>query len=89
MKNISLTYDGEYPNLCSGELIITIDGTDWIGFRLSSGGSVWFDENWSEHVESGEWSIYEWPSEFPEEYKDEVLYKVNYEIPQGCCGGCV
>jgi len=86
---MKLTYDGEYPNLCRGELIITIDGVDWVGFELSSGGGVWFDENWSENVESGEWSIDTWPTGFPEEYKDGVLYRVNEEIPHGCCGGCV
>ena len=70
---------------------VTVDGKLW-GFPsycLSSGGSVWFDDEWSEHVEDGEWSITEWPEGFPEELKSEVESAVQAEIPNGCCGGCV
>lgn len=50
---------------------------------------MWFDSDWSEHIESGEWEISEWPKGFPESLKDAVLKAVNFEIPHGCCGGCV
>ena len=88
---IEIKYDGEYPNLCSGQLIVIIDGKEWIfpNYCLSSGGSVSFDENWNEEVTEGEWSIREYPKDFPEELKDIVLYEINNAIYHGCCGGCV
>jgi len=86
-----IKYDGGYPNLCSGKLIVMIDGKDWLfpDYCLSSGGSVWFDEDWTEHVTQGEWSICEWPDDFPEDLKEQAEIEVNREIPHGCCGGCV
>jgi hypothetical protein len=56
---------------------------------MSSGGSVWFDKGWDEHVEDGEWSIKEWPDKFPKNMKKAVIDKINEEILHGCCGGCV
>lgn len=89
--DIKIEYDGEYPNLCRGKLIVTVDGIRW-NFPpccLLSGGGVWFDEEWSEHVEEGPWSIRDWPVGFPEAQKKAVQDAVNAEIPKGCCGGCV
>ena len=88
---LEIEYDGGYPNLCSGGLVVTIDGKRWVfpSHCLSSGGSVWFDAGWSEHIESGPWSISEWPEDFPEDLKEETEREVNYQIPWGCCGGCV
>jgi hypothetical protein len=90
-KDIKITYDGAYPNLCSGTLIVKIGEQEWTfpDYSLSSGGSISFDEDWQENVTSGEWSISEWPKDFPEDLKEEVLDAINAEIPWGCCGGCV
>ena len=88
---IGIEYDGAYPNLCSGALVVTIDRKRW-EFPprcLSSGGGVWFDDGWTEHVESGPWSINKWPEGFPEDQKKAVQDALNREIPEGCCGGCV
>lgn len=86
-----ISYDGEWPNLCSGTLIVEIDGKTWEfpSHSLSSGGSVWFDESWSEHVEDGPWGISNWPEGYPEEAKEKTVDLVNEEIHWGCCGGCV
>lgn len=86
-----ISYDGDYPNLCSGVLTLELDGNpiEFPSHCLSSGGSVWFDGDWQEHVESGPWSIGEWPEWFPEELKREAVELVNDNIPEGCCGGCV
>ena len=91
MKLTFVSYSGSYPNLCRGHLVLAIDGTpiDFPEYCLSSGGSVWFDKHWSEHVEEGDWSISEYPEDFPEELKDEAVELVNQNIPRGCCGGCV
>lgn len=86
-----VSYDGSYPNLCSGTLILSVDGTEWKfpEYCLSSGGSVWFDDDSNEHIEGGEWSIREWPDGFPEDAKDMAVQIVNENVPFGCCGGCV
>ena len=91
MPNIKIDYDGSFPNLCSGQLVVTIEGFTWVfpDHCLSSGGNVWFDDDWCEHVESGEWRIREWPEGFPEDLKKLVESTVNDEISPGCCGGCV
>lgn len=77
-QKIKIEYDGEYPNACSGNLIVIINNKKWKfpDYCLSSGGSVWFDNDWMEHIESGPWSISEWPENFPEEYKNVVLSRI-------------
>lgn len=83
-----VSYDGTYPNLCSGELVLCIDGKKVnLGCCLCSGGCVWFDEDWNEHVEEEEWSV-DVPKEF-EQYVEEITNIVNENVPWGCCGGCI
>ena len=91
MNEIIINYDGGFPNLCSGDLSVEINGELWRfpDYCLHSGGGVTFDENWSEEISLGNWIIDEWPEGFPEELREEVLERINEEIPQGCCGGCV
>jgi hypothetical protein len=88
---IDVSYDGKYPNLCSGHLVVIIDGVKWdFGEHcLSSGGSVSFDDNWNENVASGPWSISKWPDGFLVALEDVVTEAVNEKIRHGCCGGCV
>jgi len=87
---IKIKYDGAYPNLCSGTLVATINKKRWVfpGYCLRSGGSVTFDEEWSEQVDQGPWSICDWPEDFPEDLKEAVARAVNDTITEGCCGGC-
>ena len=91
IEDIQITYDGSFPNLCSGDLVVSLEEQKWVFpyHCLSSGGNVSFDSDWNENVTQGEWSINEWPENFPEDMKDLVLEKINEEIPYGCCGGCV
>lgn len=91
IPKIKIEYSGGYPNLCSGILAVVVDGKRWRfpDYCLSSGGSVWFDDDWNEHVEEGPWSISEYPEGFPKELKDAVEEAVNEQVPHGCCGGCV
>ena len=89
--NVTIEYDGKFPNLCRGNLVVTVDGKRYAfsPYCLSSGGSVLFDDEWNEEVNEGPWNISEWPSDFPDEYKQAVVDAVNESIPHGCCGGCV
>jgi hypothetical protein len=92
MKNkIKIIYDGEYPNLCSGNLSVEIDNKIWEfpDRCLKSNGEVYFDQDWNDYITKGLWDITEWPKDFPEYLKKEVLDAINDNIPHGCCGGCV
>ncbi|NMC58887.1 MAG: hypothetical protein GYA51_05810 [Candidatus Methanofastidiosa archaeon] len=86
-----ISYDGSYPNLCSGKLVLFVDEKKWVfpPHSLSSGGRVSFDKNWRETVDLGPWSMSEWPEGFPEEAKEEALSVINEQLSWGCCGGCV
>lgn len=88
--DIKIQYDGKYPCLCMGHLIVWINDKKWdFGkYVLDSGGNIIYDEN---RIVKGEWIIPDncWPEGFPEEYKKQVLSTVNEEIPYGCCGGCL
>lgn len=83
-----VSYDGRYPNLCRGTLVLRIDGElVCLNHCLVSGGCVAFNDDWDEIVEQGEWSV-----DVPEEYKKyegEITTLVNENIEYGCCGGCV
>lgn len=85
---LKVEYNGDYPNLCSGTLKIKISNREWEINGLETGGSVWFDKNWSEHIEEGPWSI-NFPDDFPKNYKEKVEEWVNENVSWGCCGGCV
>lgn len=91
---IKIEYDGEYPCLCMGHLILWIDDVKWdFGkFCLSSGGRVTGGPpDWDFEIEKGPWEVSEWPEGFPEdEYlRLNVLEEINSNIPYGCCGGCI
>lgn len=88
-----VSYDGTWPNLCSGTLVISIDDVQFTFKKgaLCSGGHVRFDENWSEDVGNGPWSISEWPNGIPNDSKlrNAITKLVNDNVQWGCCGGCV
>lgn len=94
-----VSYSGRYPNLCSGELVLEVDGVEHrFHYRFgtcedethhkdfwSSGG--YLDEEYC--AVQGEWDIIE--SELPEpmrKYAEEIDFLFNENVPQGCCGGC-
>ena len=86
-----ISYNGRYPNLCSGTLVISLDDIEYsMQYCMCSGGSVWFDDEGDEHVDSGEWKINE--DELPEPLKPfvkEIEQLVNEYVEHGCCGGCI
>lgn len=88
--DITIEYNGKYPNLCSGELIVHIADKTWnFGAALSTGGSVWIDSEFDGHVEEGPWTLTDYPDDFPEEYLEALLETINNTLPWGCCGGCI
>lgn len=92
MKKIEfVSYDGEFPNLCRGTLVIKVDGKEYsIKNALISGGATWFDDDWNDYTSLGEWSVDS--DELPDELKpyiDEITEVVNENVPEGCCGGCI
>ena len=95
--DIQIEYDGEYPNLCGGDLVVIIDDVrfPFPPDCLHSGGVTYIDSNSNTVVTEGPWSLLDawgeetWPEGFPEEYKGPVLNKINDVIPWGCCGGCI
>lgn len=86
-----VSYDGRFPNLCSGTLIMELDSEriNFPSYCLQSGGIVSFDDDWHEIVTTGPWTIIEFPKDFPEELKQLAEDLVNENVEWGCCGGCV
>ncbi len=86
-----VSYDGKYPSLCSGTLIMELDEKNIIfpDYCLSSGGSACVTEELEKMVEIGEWTINDFPENFPEELKEYANLLVNENIEYGCCGGCL
>jgi hypothetical protein len=81
----------EKPILCESELTVFIGKVMYVfpPFCLVSGGDCYFNEFYSIVTDKGPWSINNWPKDFPEERKAEVLKELNEILPWGCCGGCV
>ena len=79
-----ISYNGEYPCLCSGELVLKIDGNivKW-EYCMCSGGGVTADYD----VYEGVWSV-DVPNEY-EHLKSEIESVVNANVEYGCCGGCI
>lgn len=86
-----ISYDGKWPALCYGTLIVEKDGKQYAMKNvLISGGSVSFDADWEANVEEGYWSIdrNRLAPELQDDWR-ELESLVNDEIPHGCCGGCI
>ena len=85
---IEVSYDGKWPNACSGTLIIKLNGEEIYNktYCCESTGRVWFDGNWEEHIESGK---LEW--EDAKNFSKEIQEVVRQELSKVrvCCGGCV
>lgn len=99
-----ISYDGHYPNLCSGTLELEVNGkryrfgsqpwgrkTELFKTFWHSGGRCGFHGNYdSPYTERNEWEIEE--GNLPEElkaYSAEIDRVFNDNVPYGCCGGCL
>lgn len=87
---IEIKYDGKFPNLCVGNLLVTVDDQQWdFGtFALYSGGNVLYTDKGKWEIKKDEWAI-RWPTDFPNRFKKAVAQKINETIEHGCCGGCL
>jgi hypothetical protein len=56
---------------------------------LESGGVAFIDDNYKPVIEKGPWRIQDWPNNFPEDRKLELLKRINLDLEQGCCGACI
>lgn len=81
-----VSYDGKYPNLCNGTLVLEVCGKiytwDKYSSFLGSGGNAF--EGFR-----GEWEV-DYP-QIPDEIKKfatEIDVCINKHIEFGCCGGC-
>lgn len=75
-----ISYDGEYPNFCSGTLVMKFNNQTIIfPDNCLLGGSIG----------SGEWYIDKFPENFPEELKEQAQILVHDNIEHGCCEGCI
>lgn len=86
-----VSYDGEYPNLCSGTLILSYGKKQYIfpSGSLYSGGYCCYNQDTREIEQgTGPWEIVNFPKEFPPFLRKEAEELVNENIPDGCCGGC-
>lgn len=95
-----VSYDGRYPNLCGGMLVLEIDGVQYrfhpykytkdksiFPSFWSSGGNLNFDHD---NAIRGEWHIH--ITDIPEQiqkYATEIDRVFNNNVPYGCCGGCI
>jgi hypothetical protein len=83
-----ISYSGKFPNLCSGKLVISVNGTLYILKNVMiTGGGCNYRENYIGH---GPWSIDNFyvPEEI-KKYCKEIENIVNNNVVFGCCGGCI
>jgi hypothetical protein len=86
-----ISYNGKYPTLCYGVLVIKVDDKEYsLSGCLHSGGSVTSDSDWNFDVSTGPWEINEssLPVELQKHY-EEIKKVVNANVEYGCCGGCI
>ena len=81
-----VSYDGKYPNLCSGTLVLAVGDKEYEFKRICVSDCG--------RGEKGEWEIDEdeeyggWPKDFPVELRMKALRVLNDNVEWGHCGGC-
>ena len=93
-----VSYSGRYPTLCSGILVLEIDGVQYKFSSLEHDDKEILDGFWVSgggltpdyDLYSGEWKID--VSTLPEQfrkYAEEIDKVFNENVEYGCCGGCI
>lgn len=85
-----VSYDGAFPNLCAGTLVLKVEGkpVTFPRHSLVSGGRVWICGG-DAGCEYGPWDVYAWPEEIPVHLRARCLQVINDNVREGCCGGCI
>jgi len=92
-----ISYNGRYPNLCSGVLTLEIDGKK-VTFGPSYMKDIDYEKFWYSggcitrdySTKKGEWQIE--VNSIPEQYRNyasEIDVIFNSNVPYGSCGGCI
>ena len=98
MRNIQfISYNGKYPTLCYGSLILNINNTQYsFECALASGGKAYFPNGFTNDpvIEHGPWKkivILHSTSDinFNDEELDYIIKLINEHVAHGCCGGCI
>ena len=81
-----VSYDGKFPCLCCGTLVLRINGENVVfpKYSLVSGGKC---VDYNGDVKKGAWTV----NNIPDNYlylKKEIEDCVNVNVKKGCCGGC-
>ena len=89
-----VSYDGKWTCLCSGTLIIRVNGKTYrLDNVMISGGCIMGgpSTDWDMWTEHGDWRLDLDFDAYPElkEYEEEITRVVNDNVEQGCCGGCI
>ena len=85
-----VSYNGKWPCLCNGTLIIKVDGKSYsFNDAMISGGRICRDDSWDMWSEKGDWEIDLGEHPELEPYKEEITRVVNENVEHGCCGGCI
>lgn len=83
-----ISYDGEYPHLCCGTVVLCIDGKRvLLEDNLIPTGSACSEDDDDGCYEPGPW-IVKVPKEYAQ-YTKEIHDVVNANIEWGHCGGCM
>lgn len=85
-----VSYDGKYPCLCMGTLIIRVNNKTYsLKDAMISGGSICSTEDLDMWATQDDWKLDLGKYPELEPYKEEITRVVNENVIQGCCGGCL
>ncbi len=92
---IIVRYDGKYPNLCCGKMVVEISNPkklrpwEFSEDCLFCDGFAYESDKGERVIGFGDWTVVKWPDGFPENMKQPVTNAVNRQVRKGCCGGCI
>ena len=83
-----VSYTGKYPNLCTGDLTLKIDGV--VEYFRYDRRAFWRIDNYMpNNPHNSRWTVNlrELPVKY-QKYRNEIEEVMNNEMPRPCCGGC-
>lgn len=86
-----ISYNGKWPCLCCGTLVIEVNEKRYeLKNILVSGGNISFDSDWNPSITFGKWELNmdHLPTDL-HKYAKEITDVVNNNVEFGCCGGCI